>query len=303
VTPAISVIVPARDAAATIGLALRSTLRALPDDARVFVRSDGSTDETASRVRAVGDRRVTLVDGDSSIGVAASLNQLLDLVETPLVARMDADDVTLPRRFRRQVPRVLGGGDDIVFSTTVSWFPDRAPHRRLRPPRPFAVSAAAAPVLLLLENGFSHPTMTARTEVLRSLGGYRPLPSEDFDLWVRAALGGVRLSRLAEPGLLWRRHDGQVTRDPAWEAARLADDRCITALEELAARQLGSVPGLLRWRRAGFPAASRPPGVADELAAIGDLARGLGPSDRLAVGSRLRTLRGHVDRARGEEAA
>jgi glycosyltransferase involved in cell wall biosynthesis len=66
--PRLSVLVPARNAADTIESALRSTLRALPDDAEVLVLDDASSDRTPELVRGIGDRRVKLTVAPENLG-------------------------------------------------------------------------------------------------------------------------------------------------------------------------------------------------------------------------------------------
>lgn len=277
---------PVRDCAGTVGRALRSTLRALPADARVIVRSDGSTDDTVRAARAAADRRVVIEDGEESIGVVSSLNRMLDQVETSLVARMDGDDLCLPWRFGAQLHRI-DRGDDFVFATTPTW---RERQRILAPAKPLAISPRGAHLALLVENGFAHPTMLARASVLRELGGYRQVPSEDYDLWLRAALSGATISRVATPGVIYRIHAGQVTADPGWQRDRARDDSVVALVEQLAQRLLGFTPAFIRWRKSGFDATAVPAAIDDELDAVRDAAKPLPWSDRLVVTSRLRQI-------------
>lgn len=286
----ITVLMPVKDCASTVGRALRSTLRALPADARVIVRSDSSTDGTVRAVRDVADSRVTVEEGEESIGVVSSLNRMLEQVDTPLVARMDGDDLCLPWRFRAQLRRIARG-DDFVFATTPTW---RERQRRLGPAKPLAISPRGARLALLVENGFAHPTMLARADVMRELGGYRPVPSEDYDLWLRAALADFRISRVAAPGVIYRIHDSQVTADPGWQRDRARDNSVVTLVEQLARRVLGFTPGFIRWRKSGFDATAVPAALADEVAAVREAAASLPWSDRLVVTSRLRQIARHA---------
>ena len=64
---------------------------------------------------------------------------------------------------------------------------------------------------LLLTNPVCHPTMLATREIIDRVGGYRAVPAEDYDLWMRVASAGGRIRRLAAWGLLYRIHLGQVT--------------------------------------------------------------------------------------------
>ena len=289
-TDAITVIVPARNASTTVRAALVSALRGLPEGSRILVRDDGSTDGTGEQARLIRDPRIRVVEGDVSIGVAASLNQLLAEVQTPLVARMDADDLVLPGRWRAE-SAALASGSDIVFTPVLNWWSGTP---LVKPQRPEAVDAAIAPLLLLVDNPFMHPTMLARTEVLRALGGYRSVPSEDYDLWLRAATQGFRLSRLRVPRLLYRRHAAQVTAQDSWRRSRAANPAVEEAFHALAETALGFRPTWFAWRRDGFPSGSVPPGLHAELDALAAAARRHRPSAARPVLDRIQLLRRHA---------
>ncbi|MVA75304.1 glycosyltransferase [Auraticoccus sp. F435] len=242
---AVTVLVPARDAAATVGLALRSTLRGLPAGSRVLVHDDASTDGTVAVVRALGDDRVAVVQSAEPRGVAGGLNVLLERVETPLVARMDADDVSMPWRFAVAL-RALRAGADATF-TTVGRF--GAGVRSLGLNAPARISEQAMPLHLLLGNPVAHATLVARTDALRAVSGYRAVPAEDYDLWLRLSAAGYRLRREGVAGLLSRSHPGQVTADQGWRARARTAPGFQDAYADLARRVLGAEPvwfGVLR---------------------------------------------------------
>ena len=71
---------------------------------------------------------------------------------------------------------------------------------------------------LLLTNPVCHPTMLATRDIIDRVGGYRSVPAEDYDLWIRVASAGGRIRRLASWGLLYRIHPGQVTGNKAWRS-------------------------------------------------------------------------------------
>jgi glycosyltransferase involved in cell wall biosynthesis len=218
--PKLSVLIPARNAASTIVSALRSTLRALPDDAEVLVLDDASSDRTGELVRGVGDRRVELIVADENLGVARGLELLLERAGGDLVARMDADDVCLPGRFRGQL-RAIERGADLVFST----FQLIGAGPRL-PALPVPFGPEAGRLALLLDNPFPHSTLLARKKVLVECGGYRQAVAEDYDLWLRAAAAGARIARLGRPTILLRVSSSQLTADPEWRQ-RLATDQLV----------------------------------------------------------------------------
>jgi glycosyltransferase involved in cell wall biosynthesis len=237
--PRLSVLIPARNAAGTVESAVRSTLRALPEDAEVLVLDDASDDGTGEIVRRIGDRRVTVTVAPENLGIARGLALLLDQAAGEVVARMDADDVCLPGRFRAQL-RALdsgfgGGGADLVFST----FQVIGTGPRL-PALPIGFGPEAGRLALLLDCPYPHSTALARREHLLDVGGYRPSVAEDYDLWLRAAAAGSRVVRLARAGILLRVSATQVTADPAYRA-RLAADELVAGSYRALARKLWEV--------------------------------------------------------------
>lgn len=235
--PGLSVLLPVRDGAATIERAVRSTLQAMPRDAELVVLDDASTDSTGERLASVVDRRLRIETSPAPRGVAGGLNHLLAITDSEVVARMDGDDVSSPLRFRRQLPALATA--DVVFSTVVQWRPARG-LRGVTPPKPTPISPRAFPLQLVLRNPVSHPTMTARRDVIDAAGGYREVPAEDYDLWIRLALAGVRLRRLALPDLVYRLHPHQVTASTIWRDASWSDPQVLDAYGQLCGAVLGT---------------------------------------------------------------
>jgi len=284
---AVTVCMTARNAEKTIGASIRSVLRALPRSGRVLVRDDASSDRTGEIVARITDPRLEVLADSSPLGIPASRNELLDRVETPVVAVLDADDRAFPWRFQRQI-RLLEAGNDLVFSSVVIRKP---PLPALRPQFFPSLASAASAVALLLENPFMHPTMTARTDAVRSLGGYRPVSAEDFDLYLRASTSGLRLLRDRVPTVLYLRHAAQTTIDPTWIQAKTANPLVQEAFEDLGVKTLGFVPSWFAWRRDGCPRGRAPEGLSDQLDAVQSSLRALRPSERRYLESRIARLR------------
>src|SRR4051812_13093368 len=92
--PRVSVLLPARDAAATVDEAMASVLGQTLPAFEVIAVDDGSADDTAARLEAwaARDARVRLLRCPAR-GLVATLNEGLAACRAPLVARMDADDL------------------------------------------------------------------------------------------------------------------------------------------------------------------------------------------------------------------
>src|SRR5947209_6577962 len=99
--PGLSVLIPARDASATVDEALASIQAQTFTHWEAIVVDDGSVDETPRLLEgwARRDPRFRIVRNPEPLGIVASLNRALEMASAPVVARMDADDVSLPQRF------------------------------------------------------------------------------------------------------------------------------------------------------------------------------------------------------------
>ena len=212
----VTVILPAKSVDDNLVTAIRSTLKALEPKSRILVHLDGCMDKSGFlRSCFLGENRLAISGSREPIGIAASLNRLIDQVRSPLIARMDADDICLRWRFSMQIRAMRASELDLVFSPVVlikkigilwTFFPQI----------PKALNPSQVAVALLFFNPLVHPTMLARTEVLREVGGYRNRLKEDYDLWLRLSASGIRIGRTAFPGLMYRIHPGQTTASEAW---------------------------------------------------------------------------------------
>jgi glycosyltransferase involved in cell wall biosynthesis len=99
----VSIAMPVRDCASTVGAAIRSILNQTVDDWDLIVIDDGSTDSTLERIRRFSDDRIRVHSDRLSLGLSARLNQAIELASGDYLARMDGDDIAYPERLERQV--------------------------------------------------------------------------------------------------------------------------------------------------------------------------------------------------------
>lgn len=242
--PRTIILLPAKDAEATLARAVRSTLRAMPRDSELHLFDDGSTDSTLQVMEHLQteDARVRVSMSPSSVGVARALNRLALGTDSEYLGRMDADDICLPWRFKLQLQTVESGHCDAVFSTVLGF---KRGFHTTRPQVPAQISPANSAIAILFENVFPHSTLFSRRSVLECQGYYRDSPAEDYDLWLRALAAGSRLSRLGTPTLAYRTHDAQVTASSAWAQSMGSDPLLEESHDALAVAILGIGPGLL----------------------------------------------------------
>ncbi len=284
----LSVIIPVKNGMPYLPRTISSTLRAMPRDAELLVMDDGSTDGTAGYLSSVRDKRLKVFRNDESVGVANAATALLGHAEGKFVARMDGDDICLPWRFAAQ-RRSLGDAD-LLFSGALFVNGQGKPFPPTFQP---GISPAAMPIHLLMTNVLMNPTMYGRRTVLEGLGGYQKTPTEDYDLWLRAAASGARMKRMAYvPTIVYRRHATQLSQARAW-ATENGDTILSASFRALASQQLGfqgSASTILYNR----PMAGQPypedPDITDFAHLVLEAAGRLGEKDRKGVEDRLRSM-------------
>ncbi len=213
----VDVLMPFRDAEPWIGRAWQSLRRQRFRDWRLVAVDDGSRDRGAEVLRraAAGDPRLLLVRAPAR-GVAAALNRGLAEVTAPVVARMDADDLSLPGRLGSLFRALEENPGWHGAASRVRLFP----RQRVSPAmaryvawQNALVSPEAVARERYVECTATHASLAVRTEVLVGLGGWWEGPGpEDLDLLLRWHRLGLALGKVPEVLYLWRERPCRETR-------------------------------------------------------------------------------------------
>ncbi len=219
--PRISIVMPFRNAAATLPEALVSVLAQDFRDWELLAVDDHSTDGSAEVVREAvgGDFRVRLLFNAGRAGVVGASVTAGRAATSEWLARMDADDVSHPERLSRQWAMacerpeldVIGCrveilsplGDGMVRH--VDWVNTRM--------KPDEIANAR-----FIENPMIHPSSLMRRSAVEAAGGYLEVPwAEDHDLYLRMLERGAVFGKVPETLLKWRDSPGRLTRsDPRY---------------------------------------------------------------------------------------
>ena len=146
---------------------------------------------------------------DHNVGLGPALDRGLAACDHEIVARMDADDVSLPDRFERQIP-VVEAGADIVGSGLLEFGSsvDDVVGRRTPPTDPERIRRVIA-----FRDPFNHPTVVYRRSAVQAAGGYTDMAlMEDYLLFARMLDAGARPANLAEPLVCYRVGAGAYAR-------------------------------------------------------------------------------------------
>jgi len=211
VPPTISVVLPVYNAERYVGEAVESILAQTFGDFELLIIDDGSKDRSLEILQrlAESDRRIRLRSRPNA-GLVPTLNEMLAQARGEFIARMDADDVSFPRRFERELEYLRAHEDCLVVGTAVEWIdPEGELLKLYAPPRDHAEIDAAH--LATAEGVVCHPSALIRATAFELVGGYDPEldGAEDLDLWLRIAEVG-RLANLSEALLRYRFHFAKV---------------------------------------------------------------------------------------------
>jgi glycosyltransferase involved in cell wall biosynthesis len=154
---------------------------------------------------------------EQNLGLGPALDLGLAACRHDVVARMDADDVSVPTRFEVQLP-LLEDGADIVGSALME-FVDDTDHvvlTRVPPLDPDWIRSAAR-----FRDPFNHPTIVYRRARVQEVGGYQSLHlMEDYLLFARMLHAGARPANVATPLVYYRVGAGAYARRGGWELLR-----------------------------------------------------------------------------------
>lgn len=144
-----------------------------------------------------------------NLGLAGALEAGLARCSHDVVARMDADDISLPDRFAVQLPEIDAGAD-LVGTALLEIGEGEHDVVGLRvPPTDPAVIARTA----RLHDPFNHPTVVYRRSAVAAAGGYEHLPlMEDYWLFAKMIASGARMVNRPEPLLMYRVGAGAYAR-------------------------------------------------------------------------------------------
>ncbi|MGE5335883.1 MAG: glycosyltransferase family 2 protein [Nitrososphaerota archaeon] len=205
--PSFAVVIPAYEAAATIGAAIASARAQTAPAAEIIVCDDGSRDDLDAAL-APHREAIRLIEGEHR-GVAAARNALLRAATAEFVVPLDADDVYAPTRLERLAELAVARPGLDILATDAVFVSEGREAGRFGEATPFAETDQAAAIL---DRCFVIcPAM--RRERLLEIGGYdeQLQTAEDWDVCIRLTLTGSAAGLVDEPLLEYRLGGASLT--------------------------------------------------------------------------------------------
>jgi GT2 family glycosyltransferase len=189
-----------------------TTAQTRPPDEVVLVQDGPVPEELATEIKRLVDtlpmpvRHLELPD---NVGLGPALDAGLAASSHEIVARMDADDVSVPHRFERQLA-LIEAGADIVGSGLLEFGEsvEDVVGRRTPPTDPDEIRR-----VIRFRDPFNHPTVVYRRSAVLAAGGYTDMALlEDYLLFTRMVEAGAVPANLAEPLVYYRVGAGAYAR-------------------------------------------------------------------------------------------
>lgn len=207
----ITVLMPAYNAEKYIGEAIESILNQSFSDFELMIIDDGSSDSTMNIVDSFKDARIRVVTNEKNLGLIATLNKGLSLIKTEFVARMDADDISLPKRLETQLKFMRANPDVGVCGT---WYDNILPDGSEKKGGRYLPSHNEILFKNLYQLHIIHGTTMMRMQVIRDNDlSFNPSfsHSEDYDFFARFAEVS-KLHNIQESLYIIRHHEESVSK-------------------------------------------------------------------------------------------
>ncbi len=209
--PKISIVMSVFNNEADVGEAIESMLNQSFSEFELIIINDASTDNSAAIIEkfSQSDDRIIVLHNEENLKLAASLNRGIQLARGAFIARMDADDVSLPNRLKTQFEYMQTHADVAVCGAWVELYEDSRVVWKTN------VTAEKANCAAFFESCFHHPTVMIRKTVLDQLGGYDESVqfAQDCHLWSRLAFDHQQVLHNIPQVLLRYRSHPEKSRD------------------------------------------------------------------------------------------
>lgn len=203
----ISVLMSVFNADQYLRMAIESILNQTFSDFEFIIINDGSTDNTANILASYNDPRIVTATNEVNIGLTKSLNKGLDLAQGEYIARMDADDISMPNRLGKQVAFMDTHPEIGVCGSWARAFGDRDGLHML-PDDNNSIKCR-----MLFQNSLVHSSVIIRKSIIEKYNlayDEQYSKAQDYALWL-TCLQHTRLANIPDTLVGLRFHKNQTS--------------------------------------------------------------------------------------------
>lgn len=206
--PLVTVLMPVYNGEKHLAPAIESILGQTYGNFELLIMDDGSTDRSGNIVRSFRDQRIRYRKSETNQGIEQTLNEGIRLASGTFIARMDADDISLPQRLALQVAYMERYPETGVLGGAIRYLKQNKPGKIVTPP----LSDDEIRVHFLFHNPIFHPAVMFRKKLVEHHAyplDYRY--AEDYRLWTELSDRTI-FANIPNMILHYRIHPGQVTK-------------------------------------------------------------------------------------------
>lgn len=214
-TPLITVLMPCYNAMPFLTEALESIINQSYTNLEILCINDGSTDTTGEVLEkyAKNDDRIKVIHNEQNIKLIQTLNKGIDLAKGDYIARMDADDISMPNRIEVELKFMQEHPEIDILSTGSYNINEEGKIISKKIPRAHGSLACLYASFFYVPIG--HPELLIKTSVLKNnkfLFEPHVLHTEDYELWARLLRKGYNLCNIDDVLLCFRINSQSVSR-------------------------------------------------------------------------------------------
>lgn len=207
IPPLVSVVMSVYNGEKYLGEAIKSVLNQSYSNFEFIIVNDGSADKSLSIIQSYTDKRIVLIENKENKGLIYSLNKGLEIAKGEYIARMDADDICLPERFKWQVKEFQENPNAMIVGSDY-YLLKGGKNTYIKNSNDSDFQKA----ILLFTPCFCHPTVMIKN-VFKERNIYYDrdfLHAEDYKLWTDLYVFGEYLN-VSRPLLKYRHHSSQIS--------------------------------------------------------------------------------------------
>lgn len=182
--------------------AVESILQQTYKNFEFIILNDASRDESQKYLESLKDQRIKLIINKKNLGIARSLNKTLEVAKGRFIARMDADDISLPRRLEEQLVFLKKHPKIDLCGTWVDLIDSKG---KTVGEKKYPTKSKDVKKSICWHTAVIHPTFMGKKTFFEKIGGYRINYdfAEDYDLLQRAKKK-FAIVNIPKKLLLWR---------------------------------------------------------------------------------------------------
>ncbi len=207
--PIVSIILPVYNTDLFLFDSIKSILNQTYTNFEFIILDDGSTDKSLEIIQSFKDKRIKIIQNSTNLGLIKTLNIGIDLARGKYIARMDADDIAMPKRLEKQIAFLEKNTDYVLVGTMAEIIDEKGRLTGKKIDLPTKYDAIKSRILF--QCPFVHPSIMGKTKVFKEFKYKEAYPiAEDLFLWLEI-IQKYRVANINESLLKYRVHSKNVS--------------------------------------------------------------------------------------------